>query len=158
MFGNPHSANPSSLRTEGRVEALRARLLHFLGADPEVYDVRAVGEPPGRPQLLISWPCSRSCLANPLRAACHARSAGRRAIRHAEKLRPALAATDGCVCRLQWSGVRPAGDARPAGLPQSPWPHKPRASSPPTRPNPAFSLLCWGRWCGPARAAAPCGS
>ncbi|KAL4427707.1 hypothetical protein ABPG75_001796 [Micractinium tetrahymenae] len=39
IYGNPHSINPSSLRTEGSVEALRARVLEFLGADPEVYDV-----------------------------------------------------------------------------------------------------------------------
>lgn len=45
VYGNPHSENPSSLRTEGRVEALRTRLLEFLGADPDVYDVRAGGRP-----------------------------------------------------------------------------------------------------------------
>ena len=38
-FGNPHSSNPSSARTEAAVEAVRARLLAFLGADPEEYEV-----------------------------------------------------------------------------------------------------------------------
>ena len=42
-FGNPHSSNPSSARTEAAVEAVRARLLAFLGADPEEYDVRRGG-------------------------------------------------------------------------------------------------------------------
>lgn len=39
VFGNPHSCNPSSVRTEQAVEALRERVLRFLGADPALYDV-----------------------------------------------------------------------------------------------------------------------
>lgn len=44
VFGNPHSSNPSSLRTEARVEELRRRVLDFFGADPSIYDVRRAGE------------------------------------------------------------------------------------------------------------------
>lgn len=39
VFGNPHSCNPSSARTERAVEELRLRVLRFLGADPAEYDV-----------------------------------------------------------------------------------------------------------------------
>ncbi|PRW20464.1 Molybdenum cofactor sulfurase [Chlorella sorokiniana] len=39
VFGNPHSSNPSSLRTEARVEELRRRVLDFFGADPSIYDI-----------------------------------------------------------------------------------------------------------------------
>ena len=43
VFGNPHSCNPSSARTERAVEALRTAVLRYLGADPAVYDVRGQG-------------------------------------------------------------------------------------------------------------------
>lgn len=39
VFGNPHSSNPSSLAATELVESARARVLEFLKADPEEYDV-----------------------------------------------------------------------------------------------------------------------
>ncbi|GAB4818580.1 hypothetical protein N2152v2_005626 [Parachlorella kessleri] len=37
VFGNPHSASPSSVRTDELVEATRRDLLQFFGADPKEY-------------------------------------------------------------------------------------------------------------------------
>lgn len=41
VFGNPHSASPSSQRTTKLVEKLREDLLAFFGADPDEYTVGA---------------------------------------------------------------------------------------------------------------------
>ncbi len=39
VFGNPHSANPTSLAATAQVEAARDAVLAYLNADPEEYDV-----------------------------------------------------------------------------------------------------------------------
>ena len=39
LYGNPHSASPSSERSTRRVEGVRARLLRFFRADPEYFDL-----------------------------------------------------------------------------------------------------------------------
>ena len=39
LFGNPHSANPSSSRSEAAIEAARARVLEWVCADPADYQV-----------------------------------------------------------------------------------------------------------------------
>lgn len=39
VFGNPHSANPSSSRTEERIETVRELVLRFFNADPAEYQV-----------------------------------------------------------------------------------------------------------------------
>ena len=39
VYGNPHSANPSSTLSDERVEAVRAQVLAFLSASPEEYQV-----------------------------------------------------------------------------------------------------------------------
>ncbi|KAI6957887.1 PLP-dependent transferase, partial [Hortaea werneckii] len=39
LFGNPHSASPSSQRSTQMVEDTRLQLLSFCGADPDVFDV-----------------------------------------------------------------------------------------------------------------------
>ncbi|KAF3941951.1 hypothetical protein ABW19_dt0206907 [Dactylella cylindrospora] len=39
IFGNPHSASPSSMLSSVRVEAVRARVLEFFHADPEHFDL-----------------------------------------------------------------------------------------------------------------------
>ena len=39
LFGNPHSASPSSERSTRRVESVRLRLLRFFRADPEHFDL-----------------------------------------------------------------------------------------------------------------------
>jgi len=39
VFGNPHSANPTSLFATEKVESARAYVLHFFNADPEEYDL-----------------------------------------------------------------------------------------------------------------------
>ena len=39
VYGNPHSANPSSALSDERVEAVRAQVLAFLSASPEEYQV-----------------------------------------------------------------------------------------------------------------------
>ena len=39
LFGNPHSASPSSERSTRRVDGVRASLLRFFRADPEHYDL-----------------------------------------------------------------------------------------------------------------------
>ena len=44
IFGNPHSTNPSSMRTEAIVEQVRSQILEFFGADPEQYDVSWRGD------------------------------------------------------------------------------------------------------------------
>ena len=43
MFGNPHSANPSSTFTSERVEEVRDMVLRFFNASPAEYQVRVVG-------------------------------------------------------------------------------------------------------------------
>ncbi|KAK9238574.1 pyridoxal phosphate-dependent transferase [Lipomyces kononenkoae] len=39
VFGNPHSASPSSMRSTQRVENVRLNVLRFFNADPEHFDV-----------------------------------------------------------------------------------------------------------------------
>ena len=39
LYGNPHSASPSSVRSTRRVDGVRARLLEFFRASPEHYDL-----------------------------------------------------------------------------------------------------------------------
>eukprot|EP00899_Mesostigma_viride_P007506 jgi/Mesvir1/16757/Mv15130-RA.2 len=39
VFGNPHSANPSSARTDQRVADMRMRILRFFNANPDDYQV-----------------------------------------------------------------------------------------------------------------------
>jgi molybdenum cofactor sulfurtransferase len=39
LYGNPHSASPSSQLTTSRIEDIRHRVLHFFKADPDVYDI-----------------------------------------------------------------------------------------------------------------------
>ncbi len=39
MFGNPHSASPSSLRSDEIIESTRTALLQFFGASPDEYTV-----------------------------------------------------------------------------------------------------------------------
>ena len=39
LYGNPHSASPSSQITSNRIEEARTRLLQFFNADPEHFDV-----------------------------------------------------------------------------------------------------------------------
>ncbi|KAF3902371.1 hypothetical protein ABW21_db0208662 [Orbilia brochopaga] len=39
LFGNPHSASPSSMLSSIRVEDIRARVLKFFNADPEHFDL-----------------------------------------------------------------------------------------------------------------------
>lgn len=39
LYGNPHSASPSSQRTTQRIEEVRHRLLSFFKADPDHYDL-----------------------------------------------------------------------------------------------------------------------
>ncbi|KAI5779481.1 pyridoxal phosphate-dependent transferase [Geopyxis carbonaria] len=39
MYGNPHSLSPSAQASEIKVEGLRLRVLKFLGADPDEYDI-----------------------------------------------------------------------------------------------------------------------
>ena len=39
LYGNPHSASPSSQKSTLEIEDVRLRLLRFCGADPEVFDL-----------------------------------------------------------------------------------------------------------------------
>ena len=39
LYGNPHSANPSSSRSDAAIEGVRAQVLAWLGADPAEYQV-----------------------------------------------------------------------------------------------------------------------
>lgn len=39
VFGNPHSANPSSTRSSERIDAVRELVLKFFNADPAEYQV-----------------------------------------------------------------------------------------------------------------------
>jgi molybdenum cofactor sulfurtransferase len=39
LFGNPHSSNPSSSRSDAAIESVRAQVLDWLGADPAEYQV-----------------------------------------------------------------------------------------------------------------------
>ena len=39
VFGNPHSANPTSMLSTARMERARSRVLEFLHADPDRYDL-----------------------------------------------------------------------------------------------------------------------
>jgi molybdenum cofactor sulfurtransferase len=39
VFGNPHSANPSSSRTGERIDTVRDAVLRFFNADPAEYQV-----------------------------------------------------------------------------------------------------------------------
>jgi molybdenum cofactor sulfurtransferase len=39
LYGNPHSASPSSQLTTSRIEDVRHKVLHFFNADPEIFDI-----------------------------------------------------------------------------------------------------------------------
>lgn len=39
LYGNPHSASPSSQRSTQTIDAIRLQALQYLGADPEVFDL-----------------------------------------------------------------------------------------------------------------------
>jgi molybdenum cofactor sulfurtransferase len=74
LYGNPHSASPSSQQSTSRIEDARMNLLTFFGADPTEYDVVFVAnatagvkmvvdamrtQPPGLPHQL-NWSSRRS--------------------------------------------------------------------------------------------------
>lgn len=39
LYGNPHSNSDPALRSSRRIEAIRARVLHFFNADPKHFDL-----------------------------------------------------------------------------------------------------------------------
>jgi hypothetical protein len=53
MFGNPHSANPSSHLSSEKVEEVRDLVLRYFKADPAEYQVRQQGGGGGRGGLWL---------------------------------------------------------------------------------------------------------
>src|SRR6478735_7754446 len=53
LYGNPHSASPSSQQSASRVEDARMNLLTFFGADPTEYDVVFVANATAGVKLVV---------------------------------------------------------------------------------------------------------
>ncbi|KPM45524.1 Molybdenum cofactor sulfurase [Neonectria ditissima] len=53
LYGNPHSASPSSQRSTSRIEDVRMNLLSFFGADPAQYDLIFVANATAGVKLVV---------------------------------------------------------------------------------------------------------
>jgi molybdenum cofactor sulfurtransferase len=55
LYGNPHSASPSSQQSTQSVEDARLELLRFLKADPEEYDLVFTANATAAIKLVLVW-------------------------------------------------------------------------------------------------------